>query len=74
MHSQTFDSTLFFQSTPSDSRLFYIPYKDQHDILMEAQRILEECCCDFARQWFPSMLNKYWDCAQSVELTGWLES
>jgi hypothetical protein len=31
---------------------------------VEAQRILEECCFDFARQWFPSMLNKHWDCAE----------
>ena len=49
-----------------------IPYKVQHVILGTAQTILEECCYDFAKQWFPSVLESSgWDCAEAVELTRW---
>jgi hypothetical protein len=50
----------------------YIPYKAQHVILSTAQRILEECCYDFTRNWLPEILtNSGWDCAEAVELTKW---
>lgn len=49
-----------------------IPYKDQHSILVTAQNILEKCCYEFARQWFPLELeNAGWDCAEALELTKW---
>jgi len=51
-----------------------ISYKVQHEILVAAQSILEKCCYEFARQWFPSMLqNAGWDCAEAVELTKWTQ-
>ena len=50
----------------------YLPYKVQHVILTTTQRILEECCYDFARNWLPSILQEHgWDCAAAVELTEW---
>ncbi|OTB00697.1 hypothetical protein M426DRAFT_65441 [Hypoxylon sp. CI-4A] len=50
----------------------YIPYKAQHVILNEAQRMLEETCFEFAQKWLPAVLvEKGWDCASSVELTKW---
>jgi hypothetical protein len=50
----------------------YFPYKVQHIILTTTQRILEECCFDFARKWVPSTLQEHgWDCAAAVELTKW---
>jgi hypothetical protein len=52
---------------PSD-----ISYKFQHAILVTAQNILENCCYQFARQWFPfEFENAGWDCAEAVELTKW---
>jgi len=52
---------------PSD-----IPYIFQHTILVTAQSILEKCCYEFAKHWFPSKLeNAGWDCAEAVELTKW---
>jgi hypothetical protein len=51
---------------------FDIPYQLQHAILATAQNILEKCCYDFARQWFPLELeNAKWDCAEALELTKW---
>lgn len=48
----------------------YIPYRAQHVILNEAQRLLEESCFDFIQKWLPSILEeKGWECASSVELT-----
>jgi hypothetical protein len=39
-----------------------IPYKVQHIILGTAQSILEECCYEFSKQWFPSELKSAgWD-------------
>ena len=36
------------------------------------QRVLEECCYDFARKWLSSAVNnRGWDCAEAVELTKW---
>lgn len=50
----------------------YIPYKAQHLILNETQRLLEESCFEFIQRWFPAVLEeKGWDCASSVELTTW---
>ncbi|OHE97565.1 hypothetical protein CORC01_07180 [Colletotrichum orchidophilum] len=50
----------------------YIPYNTQHTILTTTQRILEECCFDFANKWIPHVLqDRGWDCASAVELTKW---
>ncbi|KAF1979850.1 hypothetical protein BU23DRAFT_637267 [Bimuria novae-zelandiae CBS 107.79] len=50
----------------------YLPYTIQHIILTTAQRILEECCFDFAKRWLPSIFqNNGWDCAAAAELTKW---
>ena len=50
----------------------YLPFRVQHVILSTAQRVLEECCFDFAKKWFPSTLERRgWDCAAAVELTKW---
>ncbi|KAI1772566.1 hypothetical protein F4818DRAFT_424788 [Hypoxylon cercidicola] len=50
----------------------YIPYKAQHVILNEAQRMLEESCFEFVQKWAPAVLEEQGlDCASSVELTKW---
>ncbi|KAI0105808.1 hypothetical protein F4814DRAFT_442222 [Daldinia grandis] len=50
----------------------YIPYKTQHIILSEAQRMLEESCFEFTRKHMPALLeNTGLDCASSLELTKW---
>ncbi|KAH8666324.1 hypothetical protein BX600DRAFT_269678 [Xylariales sp. PMI_506] len=53
-------------------RLLHIPYKTQHLILTEAQRLLEECCYEFTRKWIPSLLEReQCDCPAAFELTKW---
>lgn len=50
----------------------FLPYSVQHLILTTTQRLLEECCFDFAAKWLPNVLEENgWDCAESVELTMW---
>ncbi|XXH02984.1 hypothetical protein Hte_009374 [Hypoxylon texense] len=50
----------------------YVPYKVQHRILNEAQRMLEESCFDFVQKWLPVVLEEQAiDCASSIELTNW---
>ncbi|KAI1653103.1 hypothetical protein F4813DRAFT_281180 [Daldinia decipiens] len=50
----------------------YIPYKAQHIILSEAQRMLEESCFKFTKKHMPALLeNTGLDCASSLELTKW---
>ncbi|EAW12032.1 uncharacterized protein ACLA_007920 [Aspergillus clavatus NRRL 1] len=50
----------------------YFPYHAQHAILSTVQRILEECCFDFATRWMPTEVHDHgWDCAAAVELTKW---
>ncbi|KAI2768827.1 hypothetical protein F4815DRAFT_47791 [Daldinia loculata] len=50
----------------------YIPYKAQHIILSEAQRMLEESCFEFTRKHMPALLeNTGLECASSLELTKW---
>ncbi|KAI0827492.1 hypothetical protein F5Y06DRAFT_283720 [Hypoxylon sp. FL0890] len=50
----------------------YIPYRAQHLILNETQRILEESCFEFFQKWLPGVLEeREWDCASSAELTKW---
>ncbi|CZR68383.1 uncharacterized protein PAC_18282 [Phialocephala subalpina] len=47
-----------------------IPFRLQHRILCQTQRLLEECCYDFAERWLPSMLEANgWDAPEAVELT-----
>jgi hypothetical protein len=47
----------------------YLPSRLQHLILTQTQRLLEECCYNFAEKWFPSMLANGWDAPEAVELT-----
>ncbi|KAM0329988.1 hypothetical protein ACHAQA_004157 [Verticillium albo-atrum] len=57
----------------SSSSPSYFPYETQHLILTTTQRVLEECCFDFASKWFPSVpKTRGWDCAAAVELTTWV--
>jgi hypothetical protein len=50
----------------------YLPFKLQHSILSQTQRLLEECCYDFAKKWFPSILEaRGWDAPEAVELNKW---
>ncbi|KAI3553391.1 hypothetical protein CABS01_11973 [Colletotrichum abscissum] len=50
----------------------YLPFTTQHSILTASQRLLEECCFDFAKNRFPDVLQrKGWECASAVELTNW---
>lgn len=60
----------------SSSTLFpaYLSYAVQHKLLNAVQRLLEECCYDFARTWVPSVLEEHnWDCAEAVEIIRWSE-
>ena len=61
--------------TPADSLILspcYLPYKAQHMILNNVQRLLEELSFDFATKWTPWLLeDEKWDCAEAVELTTW---
>jgi hypothetical protein len=51
---------------------FDIPYPVQHALLVTTQNILEKCCYEFARKWFPFELEAAgWNCAEAVELTKW---
>ena len=51
---------------------FDIPYPVQHTLLVTTQNILEKCCYEFARKWFPYELEAAgWNCAEAVELTKW---
>jgi len=50
----------------------YIPYKAQYQILSRTQRLLEECCYAFTRQWLPDLLEqRQWDCPEAIELNTW---
>ncbi|KAH6675970.1 hypothetical protein B0J14DRAFT_561664 [Halenospora varia] len=47
----------------------YLPFRLQHLILTQTQRLLEECCY---KKWFPSMLEANgWEAPEAVELTEW---
>ncbi|KXH38838.1 hypothetical protein CNYM01_06017 [Colletotrichum nymphaeae SA-01] len=51
----------------------YLPFATQHVILTTAQKLLEDCCFDFASQWIPDVLQKRgWECSSAVELTKWV--
>ncbi|KAL2210048.1 hypothetical protein CC79DRAFT_1394339 [Sarocladium strictum] len=50
----------------------YIPFETQHLVLNTVQRILEQCCFDFASTSMPSILQtKKWTCAAAGELSEW---
>lgn len=53
--------------------LTFIPYRVQHLLLTVTQRLLEECCFEFATKWLPNVLKeRKWDCAEAVELNRWV--
>jgi hypothetical protein len=59
-----------YSSIPTDPT--YLPFKLQHTILTQTQRLLEECCYNFAEKWFPSILETHgWDAPEAVELSKW---
>ena len=50
----------------------YLTYHVQHELLNTVQRLLEECCYDWARRWIPDYLEeKKWTCSEAVELGQW---
>jgi len=52
----------------------YLPYQTQHLILNTAQRVLEECCFEFAMSTIPSLLCEMeWDCPVVVDLAQWVK-
>ncbi|KAH6643292.1 hypothetical protein BKA67DRAFT_651682 [Truncatella angustata] len=49
-----------------------LPFKAQHFVLSEVQRILEECCFEFAQKWLPSVLReRQCGSAEEIELNLW---
>ncbi|MBW0549533.1 hypothetical protein O181_089248 [Austropuccinia psidii MF-1] len=51
----------------------YLSYQAQHLILNTVQRVLEECCFDFSKNLWPSVIETMkWDCPPAVELTQFL--
>ena len=68
---ETVDAYAERSLTPSVAP-FDIPYPVQHALLVTTQNILEKCCHEFARKWFPFELEAAgWNCAEAVELTKW---
>ena len=50
----------------------FLPYQTQHLVLTEVQRVLEECCFDFAKKWLPEVVqHRKWHCPMAVELIKW---
>lgn len=59
---------------PEEPSLYpiYISYKVEYLILATIQRLLEECCFEFAVKWAPALLEREgWDCPEAAELTAW---
>ena len=57
------------QSESAPFRSTELPFRTQHIILAAVQRLLEECCFEFAIKWVPHILaGNQWDCAEAVEL------
>lgn len=47
-------------------------YHSQHELLKTVQRLLEDCCYDWAVQWIPAVLEEQgWSCSEAVELSTW---
>ncbi|KAF6239390.1 hypothetical protein HO173_002652 [Letharia columbiana] len=60
--------------SPKSPSLFpsYLSYISQHKLLNAVQRVLENCCYDWAARWIPSLLNeRNWTCSEAVELGRW---
>ena len=50
----------------------YLTYQVQHELLNTVQRLLEECCYEWARRWIPDLLEeRKWTCSEAVELSQW---
>ena len=50
----------------------FVPPISGAAILMNVQRLLEECCFDFAKKRLPLVLQSHgWECASAVEVTKW---
>lgn len=53
----------------------YLSFKTQHRILTFVQTILEECCLEFGKRWFPEKMEALkWNEAESIELTSWIKA
>ena len=52
----------------------HLTYETQHKLLNTIQHLLEQCCYDWVKTWFPNLLHeRHWDCAEAVELSKWHE-
>ncbi|ORY55619.1 uncharacterized protein BCR38DRAFT_490962 [Pseudomassariella vexata] len=70
--SPDLDSPVFEHPSLHGLQFAYLPFKAQHYVLTEAQRIAEESCFNFAQTWLPSFLQQYgWDCACAGEMNAW---
>ena len=50
----------------------YLTYQVQHELLNTVQRLLEQCCYEWARRWIPDLLEeRKWTCSEAVELSQW---
>ena len=50
----------------------YLSYPSQHKLLNTVQRVLEDCCYDWAAKWIPFLLEeRQWTCSEAVELGVW---
>ena len=50
----------------------YLTYQVQHELLNTVQRLLEQCCYEWARRWIPDLLEeRKWTCFEAVELGQW---
>ena len=50
----------------------YLSYPSQHKLLNNVQRVLEDCCYDWATKWTPDLLKEQrWSCSEAVELSTW---
>lgn len=58
----------------ADLPSLHLTYETQHKLLNAIQHLLEQCCYDWVKLWFPDLLHERdWDCAQAVELSKWHE-
>ncbi|KXH67660.1 hypothetical protein CSAL01_03583 [Colletotrichum salicis] len=59
--------------SPQDDATVAEIQSESNDIDKAAQKLLEDCCFDFASEWFPDALREQgWECSSAVELTKWV--
>ncbi|KAL8689884.1 MAG: hypothetical protein Q9218_004549, partial [Villophora microphyllina] len=71
-HTATNATVKISSDTPSLYPV-YIMFEVQHKLLNTVQSVLERCCYDWAKRWFPGVLQeRKLTCAEAVELTKWV--